>query len=119
MPFTTKKAKRRFCSLDCVNQWKRFQWEALVPEERARRAERIQARMQQVSGLERALASVLDEWRVPYVPQFRVLHYRNRPESPRFQSGDEWHLNSPGGEAILLSERLLSPWGIMAWGYDP
>jgi G:T-mismatch repair DNA endonuclease (very short patch repair protein)/predicted nucleic acid-binding Zn ribbon protein len=74
-PFTTKKVRRRFCSPVCVNQWKRLRWEAMSPEERAEQAELIHARMEQVSTQERVLANVLDEWRVPYIAQHRVLHY--------------------------------------------
>jgi hypothetical protein len=50
---------------------------------------------------------------------FTAVAYRNWPEGPRLQSGDAWLLNSPRQDALLLSEPRLSPWGIMAWGYDP
>ena len=45
--------------------------------------------------------------------------YRTGPERPRLASGDAWLVNSPHQAALLLSELRLSPWGSMAWGYDP
>jgi hypothetical protein len=52
-------------------------------------------------------------------PNISERTLQNRAGKPRLQSGDAWLVNSPRQAALLLGEFQLSPWGILAWGYDP